>query len=186
MNIHYLKERQSFNALYEEYSARIYGNVLKMVKDPETAQELLQDIFVKVWEKRGLITPGRPWGPYLFQIARNHVCDYFRKEASNKKLEAHLMAANNEAYTHIEEEIIYKESQQLLWRAIEKLSPQRRQVFTLCRIEGKSYFEISHLLGISTSTVSDHMLKASRFIRSELLTSEAYIALVFMLSLYNL
>ncbi len=178
MNTSYSEDLKSFNALYEKYSARTYGNILKMVKDPETAQELLQDIFVKFWEKRSLIEPGKPWGPYLFQVAKHHVYDHFRKEALSRKLEAYLETSNAETYTHIEEELIYKESHKLLWTAIEKLSPQRKQVYTLCKIEGKSYFEISRLLGISTSTVSDHMLKANRFIRSQLLASELFVALV--------
>lgn len=179
----YSDDLESFNALYQEHSAKVYFNILRMVKDPEAAQEILQDIFVKVWEKRGLIQPGKPWAPYLYQVAKHAVYDYFRRAVVVRKAEAHLKAEDDESYSHIEEDIYFKESHKLLWKAIGKLSPQRKQVYTLCKIEGKSYCETSRILGISVSTVSDHMLKANRFIRSELVASEVFTTLLIILSI---
>lgn len=63
-------DHSSFQELYDLFSTQIYGNVLRMVKDPELAQEILQDVFVKVWEKRHRIDPEKPFTAYLYQIAR--------------------------------------------------------------------------------------------------------------------
>ncbi|RDC55251.1 hypothetical protein DU508_16875 [Pedobacter chinensis] len=84
---------------------------------------------------------------------------------------AYMSANNSELYTHIEEDLFAKENKELLQKVIDKLPPQRKKVFTLFRLEGKSYEEISNLLGISPSIVSDHLLKANRFIKAEILSA---------------
>lgn len=172
-------DHRSFHELYNRFSVQLYANILRMVGDRDLAQEILQDVFVKVWEKRGLIDSEKPFTAYLFQIARNMVYDHFRKLALEKKLGLHLAANGNEAYSHIEEELIFKESTQLFLGAVDKLSPQRKQVFTLCKLEGKSYHEVGNLLHISTSTVSDHLLKSNKFIKAQMLISDS-IAFILM------
>ena len=165
-------DHRSFHELYNRFSVQLYANILRMVKDRDLAQEILQNVFVKVWEKRNLIDLEKSFTSYLFQIAKNQVYDHFRKQALSKKLENHLVANCTDVYSHIEEELNYKESNQRFLRAVEKLSPQRKQVFTLCKIEGKSYHEVSDLLHISTSTVSDHLLKSNKFIKAQMLISD--------------
>jgi RNA polymerase sigma-70 factor (family 1) len=159
----------AFEQLYLRYSRRILGNICKFIHDGETAKEVLQDVFMKVWEKRALINTEQSFRSYLFTISRNLVYDYFRHQKLETKLQHYLSAGLSEAYTHIEEELLYKESNERYIRAVEKLPPQRRTVYTLCKIEGKSYEEVSGMLGITPATISDHLLKANRYIRSELL-----------------
>lgn len=173
---------RAFHSFYDLFSPRVYGNILRMVKDSEIAQELLQNVFVKIWEKRNLLDPEKPFASYLFQIANNQVYDHFRKIALDKKLDADIASLTNESYCHVEEEIIYKESNEIFLHAVEKLSPQRKQVFILCRIEGKSYNEVSSLLNISSSTISDHLLKSNRFIKAQLLISDP-LSMLFILSM---
>jgi RNA polymerase sigma-70 factor (family 1) len=171
-------DHSSFQELYDLFSAQIYRNILKMVKDTETAQEILQDVFVKIWEKRHIIDPEKPFVAYLHQIARNLVYDHFRKLALDRKLELHLTVISTDMYSHVEEDLHYKESNRLLMNAIEKLSPQRKQVFTLCKLEGKSYLEVSQMLHISTSTISDHLLKSNKFIKAQMLVSDTLTAII--------
>jgi RNA polymerase sigma-70 factor (family 1) len=166
-------DHSSFHELYDRFSMQIYGNVLRMVKDVDLAQEILQEVFVKVWEKRNIIDPDKAFSSFLHQIARNMIYDHFRKLAVAKKFETHLITIGDNTYSHIEEELIYKESNQLFLNAVAQLSPQRKQVFTLCKIEGKSYHEVSDLLQISTSTVSDHLLKSSKFIKAQMSLSNS-------------
>jgi RNA polymerase sigma-70 factor (ECF subfamily) len=69
---------------------------------------------------------------------------------------------------HIEEMLLTKESAAILQQAIESLPAQRQQVFRFCKLEGKSYKEVSEILGISVSTISDHIVKGTKAIRSYL------------------
>jgi RNA polymerase sigma-70 factor (family 1) len=159
-------DRRAFEKIYQAYSPRIYLNILKMVKSVEDAREILQDVFIKIWEKRDLIDPEQSFKSYLFQISRFTVYNFIRKINLDKKLKAYLSRENSELYTHIEEAIAYRESDQFVLDAIEELPPQRKQIYKLCKIEGKSYAEVGRQLGISPSTINDHIVKATRFLKA--------------------
>lgn len=158
-------DQASFDQLYQLYSERLYINLLKLVKHPETAEEILQDIFIQVWEKRATIEIHTSIRAYLFRIGENKVYDFYRKVRRDKVLYAHVKAAASEQYTHIEETLLFRENEQLLHAAVAALPPQRRQVFELCKLQGKTYEQVSAQLGISTSTINDHIVKATRSIR---------------------
>jgi len=158
-------DQASFDQLYSLYSERLFVNLLKLVKHPETAEEILQDIFIVVWEKRNTIDIHTSIRAYLFRIGENKVYDFFRKARRDKVLYAHVKAAASEQYTHIEESLLFRENEQLLQAAVASLPPTRRQVFELCKLQGQTYEQVSNLLGISTSTVNDHIVKATRSIR---------------------
>lgn len=173
---------KAFEYIYNSYAPRLYGNILKVVKSPAVTEELLQDTFQRIWEHRGTIDINRSFKAYLFTIARNLVYDYFNRASRQKLVEQYLKAkVANPVYGFLNpfEE---KESEQLLERAIHQLPPQRKLVYTLCKIEGKSYEDVSETLGISVSTISDHIVKATKAIKAYYLTRALlYISL---LSLY--
>jgi len=136
-----------------------------MVKSESTTQEILQDTFLKIWHNRGSIDLDKSFRSYLFRIAENNVYDFFRKATRDKKIRAQLFAAATEEYEHIETMIHRKENALLLQKAIESLSPQRQQIFRSIKLDNKSYEEVSRQLGISVSTISDHIVKANKAIR---------------------
>lgn len=170
---------KAFEQLYNLYSLRLYRFLLKLIKDEEIAQDLLQDVFIKIWEKREMLDPAKSFRPYLFRIAENNVIDFFRKAACDKKLEMKLAAACTEMYSHIEEAIYSKENSVILDQAVKQLPPQCQLVFTLCKLEGKSYKEVSQILGISVATISNHLQKASQSIRQKALLSDYIVTIVF-------
>jgi RNA polymerase sigma-70 factor (ECF subfamily) len=161
----FLGNEHAFEEIYKQYSTRLYGNLLKFVKSDADAQEILQDVFLKIWNNRQHIDIERSFRSYIFKIAENQVYDFFRKAVRNKKMEASLMAASSLEYMHIEEMLLNKENTLLLEKAIDSLSPQRQQIFRLCKLEGKTYKEVSELLQISVSTISDHIVKGTKTIR---------------------
>ena len=117
---------------------------------------------MKIWDNRQNIDIDQSFRSYLFRIAENKAYDFFRKAARDKKLQAQVPVAATEHYEHIESMLFNKENLAILNGAIESLPSQRQQVFRLCKLERKSYQEVSELFGISTSTVSDHIVKATR------------------------
>ena len=157
---------QAFEKIYHAYSARLYGNLIKLAKSESVAAELLQDVFVKIWEVREHLDPEKSFRSYLFRIAENKVYDYFRKAARENKVNRELLKGSTEAYSHIEEDIDTRESVTGLYDAIDSLPPQRQQIFRLCKLDGKSYKQVSSMLSVSTSTISDHIVKANQHIRS--------------------
>ncbi len=177
---------EAFKQLYFLYSERLYGNLLKLLKSEPVAQEILQDVFMKIWDHRQHIDTEKSFRSYLFRIAENRVCNFYKKASREKALLQQLASQSPAAYAHVEEIIFSKEQKSFLHNAIESLPPQRKQVFELCKVEGKSYDEVSSLLGISISTIIDHIVKANRFLREYCIKNKELIIPVLLISTFFL
>lgn len=171
----------AFRKIYFLYSNRLYGNLMRLVKSAPVAQEILQEVFIKIWEYRSGIDPEKSFRSYLFRIAENRVYDFYARVSRDKALLQQLMKNNADKYSHVEEAIISREEAALLHAAIEELPPQRRRVFELCKIEGKSYNEVGAILEISVSTISDHIVKANRFIKEYVSRKHTLIIIIALL-----
>ena len=155
----------AFDFFYQKHSAQIFRKLYKMTRVSSISEELLQDVFVKIWEKRHLIDPEKSFKSYLFQIAQNLVYDLYRKVARDERLQSEIKKSFVEIQYLTEEGIHLKDTQQIISQAIDALPPQQKLVFTLCKIEGKSYDEVSTALGVSTSTINGHIVKATKSIK---------------------
>lgn len=161
-------KEQAFEQLYQQYSLRIYRKILKMVKLEVLANELMHDVFVKVWIKRAQIDIEKSFRSYLFSIAQNLVYDTYRKLALDDKLAAEVKLISTAAFNYTDEAIYYKETEQLLLQAIDLLPPQQKLIFKACKLDGKSYEEVADELGISTSTINGHIVKATKTVKAYL------------------
>lgn len=158
-------DRKAFDAIYQHYSHPIYARILSMTKITDVADELLQDIFLKVWEKRVSVDESLSFQAWIYKIAEHTVYDHYRKMARDAKMRADLLRDFAELYNHTEDYILNKERTNLLEKAVQSLPAQRQLIFRLCRIEGKSYEEAASILNISTSTVSNQLVKATKSIK---------------------
>ncbi|MEJ7736913.1 MAG: sigma-70 family RNA polymerase sigma factor [Chitinophagaceae bacterium] len=163
-------DKLAFTRFYEMYSRPLYLNLLKLLKSEPAAEEILQDIFLIIWEKREAISINFSIKSYMFRIAENKTRDFFRKLKRDRKLHDYIREVSSGEYAEVEDKILHTEETILLNKAIENLPSRRKQVFYLCKIQGKSYHEVSCILGISTSTINDHVVKATRTIRDFILT----------------
>ncbi len=174
-------DEHAFEILYERYSSQIYSNILRMVKSVEVAEDLLQLVFIRVWDKRSTLDIDKSFKSFLYRIAENIVYDYFRKAARDRDLLSKMMLHGEASYLHIEHWVDEKENKAVLEKALAKLPPKRRQIYQLCKLEGHSYSQISEMLGISPSTVNDHIVKASKTVKEYLLNTRYYIPLIIFL-----
>ncbi|MEV4885110.1 sigma-70 family RNA polymerase sigma factor [Chitinophaga ginsengisegetis] len=166
-----LGDEKAFHVLYYHYSPRIYSNLLKLVKSADLAQELLQQVFVNIWLRHEAIDPEKSFRSYLFTTANNLVIDFYRKVKRDKLLMDKLLAAAQEYYLHTEEWLHEKETMHLIQAAINDLPPQRKIIFTLCKLENRTYKEVSELLGISPATVNSQIVKATSTIQKKLMAN---------------
>lgn len=171
-------EEIAFNTLYDLYSNRIYNRLLKLTQSEQLADELLQDTFVILWNKRDTINTELSIKSWLYKVAENEVYQLYRKIARDKKLQEHIVSTFLESYSHTEEGIYLKESQELLDKAMDQLSPQRKQAFKLCRLDGMSYQQAAEIMGVSTSTVSNHLVQATSIVRKYIFQSQERMAII--------
>jgi len=161
----------AFGKIYKIFAPILYQRLLRLLKDTDKVEEILQDTFLKLWEKRGQIDPEQAFTTYLYRIADHLAIDVFRRISRDKALQQELWASTISFYLHTEETFLAKEQRQLISTAIEQLPPKRKQILILCKLEDKSYQEVAELLGISVSTVSNQLVKAIKEIKNYVLQS---------------
>ncbi len=177
--------QQALRKLMENYKLMLAKRILYILRSPEDTEELLQELFVRVWLNRGKINPEQPIKAYLFHIGQNLVFDRIRKLNREKRLiAAYKDLQPSEIYNHIEEQLYREENRMLFEQVIAKVPEQSRKVFTLCKIEGRSYDEVSKMLSISVATVNSHITKANRLLRSYL-KDHPHITVLFISSVFS-
>lgn len=156
----------AFTVLYRRYSGVLYVNILRMVKEGELAEELVQEIFTHIWQKRETLQIEQGFREYLFRTGQNKVCDFYRKLQRDRLLYERFKNIATQNYTHIEEALHLKQSELMLQKALDILPAQQRKVYQLCKLEGHSYKEAGLQLGISPHTVKEYLVKANLSIRT--------------------
>lgn len=159
-------DQQAFELLYTKHAKPIYWKIRRMVKLEEEVDELFQELFVRIWERREQIDVQQPFSAYLYRIAENMVYDFYRKAARTEKLRDTLRERTQEGYDQIEQTLFKKETSELLHQAIATMPPLRRQAFILCKIEEKSYEEAAEIMGISTNTIRNHIVKGTHTLKA--------------------
>lgn len=155
-------DESAFTTIYRHYHPALYIYLLRFCKIPGLAEDLVHDVFLKVWEIRGRINPELPFTGYLYRIARNHAFKTLKKIANDETLQEQLL--QHLQVPGPEQLVREKEYDRLFREALSRLGPQRLNVFRLCRQEGKSYDEAAAILGISRNAVKKHMVLSMRFI----------------------
>ena len=168
---HTKTDQSLFDELFNTYYSRIYGKALQLCKVHATAQDIAQQVFLKVWEKRADLANAPNPQAWLFSVAKHQIVDVFRDQLiKDKYTEFALLLLEQEASSP-EDLLITRQQKQLLERSLESLSPKQKEVYELNRHEGMTYVEIAGRLGISRDTVKEYMglaiAKIKKFIKEQ-------------------
>lgn len=171
----------AFNRIYLLTFKLIYQKVFTLVRDENAADDITQLLFIKIWKNREAIDTDRNFINFISIIAENLVFDFYRKLSRDARMISELMDQASTYYVHTDSTLEDKESMEILLQAVSELSPQRREVFKRCRLEGKSYQQTSDELGVSIATVNSHMTHATKQVREFLLKNYGFKVLLFFL-----
>jgi len=161
-------DESAFRQLFEQHWDNIYGVAFAFTKSPVIAEEMAQDVFVKIWLKREDLPQVKKFSDYLFIIARNHIFSALHKKLHEQPFSDHLLNYFQETINTPDNQLLLRETEQLLQKAIEQLPPQQHLIYCLSREQGLNQEEIAAKLDISKNTVKSHMSKALQFIRNYL------------------
>lgn len=167
-------EQQAFSELFSRHRAKLYDYLYAVTKSREIAEELLLDVFMKLWLGRELAPQIQHLDAFMQKVAHNKAINFLNTAARRKhlqKLVAYEMAGSVD--NTAESTIAEKEYQELLQEALLQLSPQRRMVFTMSREQGLSHEEIARELQLSRQTVKNYMTDAIKTIRDFLSTQKS-------------
>ncbi|MEH3114488.1 RNA polymerase sigma factor [Pedobacter terrae] len=154
----------AFNEIYHQYRKKIYGYAYHFSRDGEEAEELTQDVFVRLWENRSKIDPKKNFEAFIYTLIRNNFLSTLRKKA-REKVYSEENLKYEQSFNTIEEELNAKETKQIVHKAIESLSPQVKKIYLLSRNGHHTHEEISQLMGISKNTVNNHLKKSLGILR---------------------
>ncbi|MEI6143647.1 MAG: RNA polymerase sigma-70 factor [Mariniphaga sp.] len=159
----------AFDQIYELYSHKLFSFVFRILKDEAEAADLVQEVFVRIWESRENLDDYKLLNSYIFTIAYNNSIDLIRKKINNIKYLEHLKISATINFTPaIVSQIEYNELNKEVEKLVSNLPERQKQVYLLHREEGLTYPEIAERLGISKNTVENHMVKALKYLRHNL------------------
>jgi len=158
-------DETAFKNLFDSYWDHIYTVALALCKSVDLAEDMVQEIFIKVWTHRAELPAIDRFDNYLFIIARNHIYSALKKESTQEKYRQQIKDWFEYRHETPEQQFLFKEARGLVSQAIAQLTPQQQLVYKMTREDGLSHAEVAAALHLSTNTVRNHMVGALRSIR---------------------
>lgn len=171
-------EKNAYQELFERYAPRIYQFSLTYLKNQADAEELVQDVFLKIWEKRDTLDQSKNIKSFIFKIAVNTIYDFIRHKNIENAF-SDFVRSNSEAGSNSTwHSVIFDEMQENLQKLLSQLPEQQKKIFQLSKEEGLSNEEIAAKLNLSKRTVENHLYRAVSFLK-ENFRNESLISMLF-------
>lgn len=161
---------KAFEKLYLKLHGRVFQYCLGFTKSREVSEEILQEVFVKVWTKREQLDPERSVQALVYKMTRDLALNYLKKAARDEALQAEIISHFVQASHVTESQVIYNDYWEIAKKAVAQLPPQCRRIYRLRCEQGLSYELIGDQLGISKNTVKVQLVKATKVIKAYLFT----------------
>lgn len=163
-------DTKAFTHLFDQYWLQVFAHVRTYIKDAAQAEDITQDIFFSIWLNRSKLATVADFEPWLHVVTRNRTISGLRKLLREPDNELAGIIPDMPALSGDSPVMMldYKQSQELLQKAIDQLPPRRRQVFRMSRQEGLTHQEIAEQLQISKATVNEHITEALSFLKSKM------------------
>jgi RNA polymerase sigma-70 factor (family 1) len=158
----------AFKLLYDRYSKKIYFFSLKYLGNNVEAEELVQSVFINVWENRGSLDPGNSVKSYIYKSAINYIYNYLKKKTIHARFIESQMHGNEIKSDNSYEEEIFHDLEKSINTVVKTLPSQQQRIFQLSRYDGLTYQEIAVKLDLSIRTIENQMYRALKTIKTML------------------
>jgi RNA polymerase sigma-70 factor (ECF subfamily) len=164
------RDPQALAELYDRYGRLVYALILRVVRDRGVAEDLVQETFLRVWNRvHGFDAEKGAIGPWLLAVARNRAIDYLRSASGRERNAVEFEETDHPSlYIDMEQDILTSDKARVVKQAMEKLSPQQRQVIELAYFEGLSQTEMAERMKQPLGTVKTWVRTALKNLRDEL------------------
>lgn len=158
-------DEEAFKLLYDHYRQKIYAYACHLTSSTILADEVVQEVFLKVWLNRHKLPEISNFNAWLYTITRNHLFDALKRTARETINRKALLREIPDAVSNADDIVLNKENDKLLQQALARLSSQQQIIYHLSRNQGMKYDEIARQLQIAPNTVKVHIVNALRTIR---------------------
>ena len=158
----------AFDALYKKYSKKLYKFGYSILKSPEESENLMQDVFLNLWENRHKVEKDSSIKSYIFTIAYNSAISVIRKKAKESQFVEYLKSLQQINIEPVNVELEYNELTKKLDEIVKALPQRQKEVYLMHKVDGLKYSEITERLHISVNTIENHMSRALKTIRKKL------------------
>lgn len=172
-------DANAFEKLFFSFADRIYYFALRYMRNQHDAEEIVQEVFVKLWENRENLNLELSFSGYLFTIARNTIFNQNRKKVNEQAYHDYVRNYIETYSCKTEDDLIYADIKSLIDKVVEELPPQRKLIYKLSRESGLSYREIAQQLNLSERTVEAHIRLALKTL-TEVIDSNFVLPLLFI------
>ncbi|MDR1780562.1 MAG: RNA polymerase sigma-70 factor [Tannerella sp.] len=161
-------DTKGFEAIYYRYAGRVYNFLRSLLHDDTVAEDLTQDVFLKIWEKRETIDPDGHFEAYLFTIARHLLYKEAEKRMQEEYYKEIAQETDIQSDTDFEQHFEAESLRAYINNLIAQLPPMAKKVFLMSRVHHLSHKEIAQFLSISVKTVETHIYRSLQFLRKKL------------------
>ena len=169
----------AFDLIYKKYSKKLYKFGYSLLKSHEETENLVQDVFLNLWENRNKVEKDSSIKSYIFAITYNSAISILRKKAMESKFVEYLKSLQIINEKPVNMELEYTELTNKINEIVYALPQRQKEVYLLHKVEALKYSEIAVLLDISVNTIENHMSRALKTIRKKL-GNYSLIAILFL------
>lgn len=173
-------DEYAFRTLFDNYRDKIFFIAFKITRVESSAEDVVQEVFIKLWLHRQKLRKLDNFSAYLNTITRNHIFSQLRKLSTEEVYLRELIQSGQMEGKDVSDMVLYNELRKMYDAAVARLTPQQKKVYQLGKIDGKKYEEIASLLDISKETVKNHMVKATTSIKAYLADHQDFLALTIL------
>jgi len=178
-------DQRAFTTIFDHYQKYVFGFGLKLTYSEDLAEEIVQDIFLKIWYGRDKLGTIESFGAYLNRLVRNHAFNLLRQAASHAKANKRIGEGLSELDNSTQRNLDFRDTARLLDEAIELLPLQQKKVYILCQQQGLKYEEAARELNLSPDTIHYHMKLALNAVREHFKKNALNYPTLLLLFLYK-
>lgn len=156
---------QLFSDIFRQHEQRLYTLAYRLTKSDQHAKDIIQDVFLKLWDQRNTIGSIHNMEAWLYRITEHRVIDFLRKVAADSRMKKAMWGQVQQIVNESEHYVAAKEYNEILQKAIDQLPPQRRLIYQLNKEDGMNYMQIATELQISRHTVKNQLSSAVQSVR---------------------
>jgi RNA polymerase sigma-70 factor (family 1) len=155
-----------FSDLFRQHEHKLYTLALKLTKSDQLAKDIIQEVFLKLWDQRNQLTSILNIEAWLYRVTENKIIDFLRKASADNRLKEKIWNQLQQIVNESEQYLAAKEYNQIIQKAIDQLPPQRKLIYQLNKENGMNYLDIADELQLSKHTVKNQLSTAIKSVRN--------------------